>query len=307
MPSIKLKIKKILQKIFIHSNTILIEQITNKFAFISRKEYLISCALNSIEPGISNIKYCNNEIIVSLTTYGKRLYDVYLAIESIMQQTKKPNRIVLWLGNELKETILPVFLTNQIKRGLEIRYCNDIKSFKKLIPSLKEFPSAVIITIDDDELYYSDLIENLINEHIKYPELILCARMHLIKLLSNKKLAKYLKWVQESNSTEISQLNFPTGTGGVLYPPNCFNNEVFNENVFLDICKYADDVWFKAMALLNNTSCKKIFTHNKNGNDFYHNIQESGLVDINIGQNMNDIQLKAVFDKYNLYEKLIIR
>ena len=111
MPSIKLKIKKILQKIFIHSNTILIEQITNKFAFISRKEYLISCALNSIEPGISNIKYCNNEIIVSLTTYGKRLYDVYLAIESIMQQTKKPNRIVLWLGNELKETILPVFLT----------------------------------------------------------------------------------------------------------------------------------------------------------------------------------------------------
>jgi hypothetical protein len=304
MSTIKTKIKQLLQKKSFYENTLLIEHLLNNFSFITRKEYLTSCALNSSENGVSSRNYCNDEIIVSLTTYGKRLYEVYLAIESIMQQTIKPNKIVLWLGDDLKNQILPVFLQNQMKRGLEVKYCKDIRSYTKLIPSLKLFPSASIITVDDDVLYYPDLIENLINEHIKCPDLILCARMHFIKLLKNNKPDKYTKWIEGYNSFDISPLNFPTGVGGVLYPPNCFNDEVFNENVFLDICKYADDVWLKAMALFSNASSKKIFTHSKNGKDYYPNLQDTRLVDINIGKNMNDIQLSAVFDKYNLYEKL---
>ena len=46
------------------------------------------------EVGISKTKYCDHGIIVSLTTYGKRLYEVHLAIESIMEQTMKANRII---------------------------------------------------------------------------------------------------------------------------------------------------------------------------------------------------------------------
>jgi len=172
---------------------------------------------------------------------------------------------------------------------------------------LTAFPSSVIITIDDDCLYHFDLIENLVNAYRKNPKMIYCTRMHRMKFINRSKLDKYKKWIWNYEDFDTSPLNFPTGVGGVLYPPNCFNNEVFNENVFLDICKYADDVWFKAMALLNNTSSQRIFIHNKGDGDLIPtvNIEDTQLSNINIAKSLNDIQLKAVFSKYNLYKRLI--
>ena len=51
---------------------------------------------------------------------------------------------------------------------------------------------------------------------------------------------------------------------------------------------------------------KKIFTHSKNGTDHFNieNTQCTALSQINVDKNMNDKQLKAVFDKYDLYDKL---
>jgi hypothetical protein len=220
-----------------------------------------------------------------------------------MQQTLKPNKIVLWLGDEEKNETLPLILQKQQRRGLEIRYCKDIRAYTKLIPALKAFPSSTIITIDDDHLYGFDLIENLVTAHKKNPRLVYCNRLHRMKLFSPNSLKKYNKWTMNYKNHDISPLNFPTGVGGVLYPPHCFNDEVFNEAVFMDICKYADDVWFKAMALLNGTLSQKVpFIHK---NYFIGNfIQEDSLFKINVGKNMNDIQLKAVFSRYNLYERL---
>jgi len=271
-----------------------------------RVEHLNNCVMNSNESGISSEKYCDKEIIVSLTTYDNHLYDVYLAIESIMQQTIKPNRIILWLADELKNTDIPLTLRRQQKRGLEIRYCKDIRSYKKLIPALKAFPQDVIITIDDDSLYHFDLIENLINAYKKNPKYIHCAKMRQIKLRNKTTFEKYKKWMHKHENFDASPLNFPIGGGGVLYPPHCFNEEVFNENVFMDICKYADDVWFKAMSLLNNTLSQKIFTHNRIGNDYISivNNQDTRLMYTNIDKSMNDVQLKTVFNKYNLFDRL---
>ena len=302
----RIQLKERTKRWFQKRNFTLNEHLERQIAYNYRLEFLTNCTLNSKEPGISNNKYSNNEIVVSLTTFGKRLFDVYLAIESIMQQTIKPNRIVLWLGNELENTDFPITLKNQQNRGLEIRFCKDIMAYTKLIPSLRAFPSAAIITIDDDNLYNFDLIENLINDHKKHPSLILCTRMHRIKLRNKHRLEKYKNWTYRYDNHDISPLNFPTGAGGVLYPQKCFNEEVFNEEVFTKICKYADDVWFKAMALHNNVLSKKIFTHNSHGVDHlsYQGKQDDSLARFNITKGMNDVQLKAVFDKYNLYEKL---
>lgn len=95
--------------------------------------------------GVSNTQYTSHDIIVSLSTYGKRIWDVYLAIESVMQQTYKPNRIILNLDYLFKDVVLPITIQRQQKRGLEINYCEDIKSFKKLIPTAIKYPDAAII------------------------------------------------------------------------------------------------------------------------------------------------------------------
>jgi len=291
-------------KKILSANKLFGKDLEKKFSYIYRYEYLNNCSLNSNVSGVSNIKYCDSEVIVSLTTYGNRLYEVYLAIESIMQQSLKSNRIVLWLSDELKDCTLPIVLQKQQRRGLDIRYCKDIRAYTKLIYSLKEFPNEIIITIDDDHLYYFDLIEVLVNSYKTNSNFIYSQDILNMKLMSHDKLEKYSKWKKVNNNTP-SHFNFPRGVGGVLYPPNCFNNEVFNENVFLDICKYADDIWFKAMALFNGTMAQRIFTHNKNDIDCLTNKASEHSTLNHINKNMNDIQLKSVFDKYKLYEKLI--
>ena len=131
--------------------------------FNVKSELLKSCFLSTTESGVSQERISDTEVIVSLTTYSKRFYEVYLTIESIMQGTVKPNRIILWLADEMKNLPIPVSLQRQMERGLEIGYTKDIRSFKKLIPTLKEHPESVIITIDDDALYEYDLIENLLS------------------------------------------------------------------------------------------------------------------------------------------------
>ncbi len=279
----------------------------NACLFQMRANQMTDYALYSKEIGISDKKYADADIIVSLTTYKKRLYDVYLAIESIMQQSMKPNRIVLWLETELQGKTLPRLLQLQQLRGLEIRYCEDLRSYKKLIPSLKEFPNSAIITIDDDLIYAVDTIERLVTAYRDNPSFIYCCRMHRIRLNKNGSIKKYLDWEWESSSLDLSSLNFPTTGAGTLFPPHCFNKEVFNENVFLSSCKYADDVWFKAMSLYNGVQCKKIFTHNNNGVDYLENpsFQDTSLASINVAKNVNDIQIKAVFDRYDLYKRLV--
>jgi hypothetical protein len=288
-------------------NYFITKNITTKLQYMNKVQYLDNLVLNSRELGITENSYGTNELVVSLTTYGKRLNEVYLAIETVMQQTMKPNKIVLWLGNDMEKINIPVTLRSQQKRGLEINYCKDIRSYTKLIPSLQKFPESLIITIDDDCLYNFDIIENLYNAYERNPSQIYALRLHRMKMRSSSRLEKYSNWIWGYENFDSSPLNFPTGVGGVLYPPQCFSKEVFNSDVYLNICKYADDVWFKAMSLMNGYISQKVYTHNKNGNDFLinDNIQDITLAKQNNDKSMNDIQLKAVFDKYDLYHYLV--
>lgn len=275
--------------------------------YIIRKEILDNCTLNSTKPGISNTKYCEHDIIVSLTTFGKRLYDVSTTIESIMQGTMHPNRIILWLEEGLKGVQIPNLLKMQQKRGLEIKYYKDIRSYKKIIPTFINYPENIVITIDDDVIYQNDLVENLYNTHLDYPNCICANRIHRIKLDKTGKPIGYKDWVRGKAVDGPSPLNFMTGVGGVLYPPHCFDEEVLNENVFTKICPYADDIWLFSMALKKGTRIVKGFTHNKIGEDYLANmdVQDDGLYrTLNEGQNLNDKQLRNVFEKYKLYTLL---
>lgn len=272
-----------------------------------RNDWMINKALTCNDSGITHEVLCEHEIIVSLTTYGKRLYDVASTIESIMQGSMKPNRIILWLQEDMRNAILPIALQRQQNRGLEIAYYKDIRSYKKLLPTLKKYPEATIITIDDDVIYTYDLVEKLVNMHKIHPLQIIANRIHRMILDKNGMPIEYMNWDLCATPTDSSPLNFYTGVGGVLYPPHSLDNEVFNEKVFMDICKFADDIWFKAMALKKGTQVLKCYTHSKQGQDYVvnPNVQDIGLLNINTGsKGLNDKQLKAVFEHYNLWNKL---
>lgn len=276
----------------------------------NQKRYILEQnILHCTAPGITGEHYCGHDIIVSLTTHGRRINDVHLAIESIMGQTVMANRIVLWLGRDMEGRCLPRALQLQQKRGLEVRYCDDMRSYTKLIPALKAFPDAAIITVDDDMVYDFDVLEHLITAYMEDQSYIYCCRQHRMLPDKDNRLLPYAMWQKECPVTgEADVMNFPTGCGGVLYPPGSLDDEVFNETVFMDICRYADDVWFKAMALKKGTLSMKVHTRDLSGNDCLENnrVQDIGLKRINIGgDSLNDKQIKAVFGRYGLYELLV--
>jgi hypothetical protein len=244
-------------------------------------------------------------IVVSLTTISERLEKLHLAVESLLRQTLKPDGLILWLPRNLANRALSRALRNQIRRGLEIRFVEEMGPYLKLIHTLKEHAGSLIATADDDTIYPRCWLEQLVKAHENEPHCVHCHRAHRMILDQEGRLLPYARWdLFAPGHTGPSFLLFPTGVGGVLYPPGALHPEIFNQAVFREICPTADDVWFKAMSLLNGVRCRKV-------SPFYRELppvrgtQTRKLWRTNVLGGRNDIQLQAVFQRYDLYPRLM--
>ncbi len=252
--------------------------------------------------GITNQKYEDKQLIVSLTTYGQRIHKVYLTLESLLRQTQKPNKIILWLDEkEFSYETIPASLKILEKRGIEIHYTEDIKSYKKLIPSLLLFPDDIIITVDDDCIYPANLIDVLYSQHTKNPADIICSHAHIIEFDSTGHIKPYIEWSDPPKNTSRASLSYlPVGFGGILYPPHSLHPDVFRKDLFMTLSPTADDIWFKIMAILNNVSCRTA--------PLYEETLEwitttNGKYDQMLNTNnvhYNNIQLENLLKHYNL-------
>ncbi|MCE7536796.1 glycosyl transferase [Aliivibrio fischeri] len=272
-----------------------------------KSNHLLNLALVSSEPITQPLETGQTELIVSFTTYNKRIHDVHLVIESIAQQTVKPNRMILWLDeDEFTLENIPLILNKQISRGLEVRFCPDYRSYKKLIPTIQAYPDSNVITIDDDILYPYDMIEILCKEHKQYPKCIIGHRAHKITQDLDFNILPYSQWEYETIENTQGDLIFITSGGGTFFPKNCFNDEVLNSDAFLSMCPNADDVWFKVMSLLNSAKCKKVNDARGFSERFLllEHSQDIGLYNTNQKEAGNDNQIKTVFSYYDLYKKL---
>lgn len=258
----------------------------NKFKEFAKKNF----------PDI-NIK---KEIIVSLTSYPRRISTVHLAIESILKQSFKADKVLLWLAEEEfpnKEKDLPKQLLDLIPQGLTIKWCNNIKSYKKLIPALKEYPDSIIITADDDIIYNPKCIETLVKTYKKYPNCIIANRAHLIIQSDDGTLLPYNKWEKEACHYLPSYNLFLTSGATTLFYPGCFHRDVLNEELFLKLAQNSDDIWFWAMAVLNNVKIKLASPHYDKIVCIKDSQNEALYIDNNHNGN-NDKNLKLVTTYY---------
>lgn len=261
--------------------------------------------LTSSASGITNNVYNEGEIIISLTSYGSKLQLLYLTIESLLHQTIKPNKIILWLDETKYNSYenIPEALHILERRGLEIRLCEDVRSYTKLIPTLVNYPDSIIISVDDDILYPIDFVERLYRAYQKDSSKIYFYRGHYVLFDGNGSPMPYLDWVKHG-AKGCDIYNFPTGVSGILYPPHCYHEDMTKKEIFLKLCPYADDVWFKVMTMLKGTLCEKIDTPHFNSLFVPLDIEEeTSLQRINVVNGGNDKQIKAVFDYYNISNK----
>ncbi|MDR0605344.1 MAG: glycosyltransferase family 2 protein [Bacteroidales bacterium] len=279
-------------------NSFYVETIIKKLLTVQKyHEYAFECDTGN------SICNADNNIVVSLTTYSKRIHEVYLTIESLIHQTIKPSKIILWLAqDEFNEKNIPLILQKQKKRGLEIRFCEDIKSYKKLIPALKIMPDTAIITVDDDYIYPADFVERLINMHRQYPNCVCYYIGSRITIDKKGKPKPYCKWEHSDKEYIPSLMNFATGAGGILYPPHCFHNDITNTSLFMKYTPKADDIWFKIMTFRKNIKYVKTPIECPFENKFIllNNVQDIALYHSNVARGENDKQIKTVCEAYRL-------
>jgi len=248
----------------------------------------------------------SSPLTVSLTSTSERIAEVHQTIESILNQEFKADKVLLWLSQEphlIDKGINPDDLSSSLRslvsQGLEIRWTKNIGPYRKAIPVLQEndVEGGVLVTADDDIVYPNDWLKNLVKYHLAYPDAIICYRGFYMKGFSEGKLTPYMRW-KRHKGVEPSLSVFPTGKDGVLYPVNSFNQEVFNESKYLALAPTADDVWLKAMSLLNNTRVKNIISHNKKDFPIIEGSNNKTLFQKN--RKGNDEILAAVFKEYKL-------
>jgi hypothetical protein len=216
-----------------------------------------------------------------------------------MRQSFKPDKIILWLAEEqFPDKVLPESLLCLKKRGLTIEFCEDLKSHKKYFFAMKNYPNEYLITLDDDLYYPRHVLKNVVNLSRKFPKYIVANRAHRITY-KNREILPYRKWNHNVTTTKPSHLLVATGGAGVLYSPGTLHTDVFDKNLFKEICYHADDLWLKVMALKNGTP---VVTNKRYNKDFVSvsSTQKTKLVSINVLSNGNDTQLKSLLSHYNL-------
>ena len=203
------------------------------------------------------------KVIVSLTSFPAAIPYAKDAIKSILAGNTLPDKVVLYLTfSQFKDSKIPLELVALANNNplFEIRnYKEDIRSYRKLIPALKDFPNDIIVTIDDDVRYHKDMLRDLLHLHKQIPDVIIANRAKKIKLNAPYRQWKKYRWYHFfANRLHFSFKNIQTGVGGVLYPPNSLSKEMMGSDIFKEIAPTTDDIWFWAAAVAKGTKIAPI-------------------------------------------------
>jgi hypothetical protein len=200
------------------------------------------------------------ELIVSLTSYPPRFPTLHLTLRSLLLQSVSPDRLILWLAHaDLPQ--LPEAVASLTQFGLEIRSCDDLRSYKKLVPTLIAFPDAFIATADDDLYYPPDWLGILVDGSAVAEPVIVARRAVRLKHSTEGHLASFKLWqhdVDDDLAREPSSDLMPETCAGALFPPHSLNEVVCNRELFDRLAPNGDDLWFYWCARMAGTQVKKV-------------------------------------------------
>lgn len=203
-----------------------------------------------------------------------------------------------------REKDLPASLIALKKKGLTIDWCEDLRSYKKLIPTLQKFPDAWIITADDDIYYNRNMVKVLVEAHKKNPNCIPCHR-------GTKFIRVNDEWKTVPGGYDVyghpSFLHKLTGGSGSLYAPGMLYKDITNAELFMNLAPTNDDIWFWFMGVLNGTRCDIL----KNGFPalyFIKGSQDTSLCSVNdSGEGLFWKQLNKLLEYYPSIQEIMLK
>lgn len=163
----------------------------------STTEWRLRARAATARSGVPRTTFDPKGLIVSLTSYGARLGTAHIAIESLLRQDLEPDAIILWLTAD-DAASLPPAIERQQRRGLVVRVCPDLRSYKKIVPALEAFPEATIVTADDDLMYPRAWLRELVKCQRAHGDAIPCHRAHRMTFDATAALRPYTDWEFEA-------------------------------------------------------------------------------------------------------------
>lgn len=200
----------------------------------------------------------DSPVDVTLTSHSDRIRRAFASIESIGRGARRPRRLILFLGNQYEQQPLPTTLQRLVRRGLEIRYVDDVGPHTKYYPylQLSKRPETPLVTADDDKMYDRDWLNGLIHAYRAEPQMVNCWRAREVRI-DAQGLRPYDEWPLCSD-TRARLTHFATGVGGVIYPPALLQRLKEAGDVFKDCCPKADDLWLHVTAIRQGYPIRQI-------------------------------------------------
>lgn len=246
--------------------------------------------------------------IVSVTSYPPRLKAAATSIRTLIPQAKDADAEVhLWLAiddfEDASEEELSETLAGIEDAGAVVCWCDEtLGPHDKYYWEMQENPHTTIITFDDDLLYPSDVIGNLLSAHKRHPHCVIATRTHLIKVddaqSDSPKLARYTDWMLEQ-AVHVGEPRYDllaTGVGGILYPPCAFDDALFDEDAIRETTLMTDDLWLYANELLCDIPVVSVSNFSLD-DKYITGTQEGGLAQLNRYSGGNDAALARIFEK----------
>jgi hypothetical protein len=213
------------------------------------------------------------------------------ALDSLLAQDMKPDAVVLWLARSEF-----AHLPSDILRldGLTIRQCEDLRSYKKLIPALREYPDAFVLTADDDLVYPRTWLRSFIEAWRSEKEILLRRG----RLASNLVASSYNKWPLAGTIKEDRPQGaiFPTSCHGMLVPPGAMCQAVADMAQAQVLAPMNDDIWWYWMGLMGGSTFRII------DGDPIHDLPtgQDGLWSQHNRDGGNDRQIAAMIEAFGM-------
>lgn len=196
-----------------------------------------------------SIMHNKRKVIATLTTIPSRMDNVHVTIESILNQTLKPDEVVLSIPTHSLREEKDYELSDEVKKlsdegKITLLHCEeDYGPATKLLGVLKreidldytEDREPILITFDDDKRYHSDAIHNLLSSDLIECGVVVCRKGSRIYMVDEdhpfhtEKNDGILERIYNgADESSVKRVDVLFGTGAVAYRPSYFDHDVFD-------------------------------------------------------------------------------
>lgn len=190
----------------------------------------------------------DRRIVASLTTLPDRIRNLQPTLECLLGQTQPPDEIVIAVPpfsiRQQREYEVPEYLTRMARVRI-VRCERDWGPATKFIPALQEEAAdTLVLVVDDDRVYPSDLLEAYLHFHAQLPDAALCIR--------GARMPRTFDW-RDAVMTRGDRVREPervaviTGAGSYLVQPRFFDQSLWDYSAAPDAAFYMDDIWISGI------------------------------------------------------------